>query len=97
MAGLYQYRGTQTIQAEQERQEQLKAELARARDAYKEAVRIRRQNERIEAEILRTHQRAADLAKPFPKLPDPIHGGRMGLMRATKEIQDHDRRKRQAA
>ena len=95
----YQYRGTQTIAKEQERQEQLKAELARAREAYKEAVRIRRENERLEAEILRTQQRAAEAAKPkaLANLPEPIHGGPLGLRRAAAEAAAHDRRKRQAA
>jgi hypothetical protein len=92
---VYQYRGSQTIADEQERQEQLRAELEEARNAYKEAVRIRRENERLEAEILRTRQRAADLAKPVPTMPEPVHGGPLGLRRAAKEIQDHDRRKRQ--
>lgn len=92
---MYQYRGTQTIQAEIERQEKLKAELAEERARLKEAMRIRRENERLEAEILRTQQRAADLSKPLPTMPAPIYGGPLGLRRATKEIQDYDRRKRQ--
>jgi hypothetical protein len=92
---VYQYRGSQTIAAEQERQEQLRAELEEARNAYKEAVRIRRENERLEAEILRTRQRAADLTKPIPTMPEPVYGGPLGLRRAAKEIQDHDKRKRQ--
>lgn len=91
----YKYKGSQTIQAEQERQEQLRAELEEARNAYKEAVKIRRANERIEAEILRTQQRTAELAKPVPTMPEPVYGGPLGLRRAAKEIQDHDRRKRQ--
>lgn len=94
----YEYRGTQTIASEQERQEQLKAELAKEREAYKEAVRIRKENERLEAEILRTRQRAADLTKPSPTgLPTPIHGGRAGLRRAAAEAAAHDKRKRHAA
>lgn len=94
----YQYRGSQTIAQEQERQEQLKAELEKAKEAYKEAVRIRRENERLEAEILRTQQRVADLAKPAPTgLPTPIHGGRAGLRRAAEEAAAHDRKKRTAA
>ena len=95
MAGLYQYRGTETIAAEIQRQEQLKAELASEREKLKEARRIRRENERLEAEILRTQQRAADLAKPLHQQPEPLYGGPHGLRRATREIADYDRRKRQ--
>lgn len=95
MAGLYQYRGTQTIAAEQQRQEQLKAELAEERARLKEAMRIRRENERLEAEILRTKQRAAELAKPLPTQPAPLYGGRIGLKRATEEIAAYDARKKQ--
>lgn len=96
---VYQYRGSQTIAKEQERQEQLKAELTKERERLKEAMRIRRENERLEAEILRTRQRAADLAKPRPtsNLPEPIHGGPLGLRRAVAEIAEYDKRKKQAA
>ena len=94
---VYQYRGSQTIQAEQQRQEQLKAELEEARLAYREAVRIRRANERIEAEILRTQQRTEELTKPLPTMPEPVHGGPLGLRRAVQEIAEYDRRKRVAA
>lgn len=93
----YTYRGTQTIALEQERQEQLRAELAEERERLKEAMRIRRENDRLEAEILRTQQRAADLAKPSKALPEPVHGGQMGLLRACKEVAAYERRKRQAA
>ena len=93
----YQYRGALTIQAEEERQAKLKAELAKEREQYKEAVRIRRENERLEAEILRTRQRTAELAKPDTTLPTPIHGGRAGLRRAAEESAAYDRRKREQA
>ena len=93
----YQYRGEQTIASEQDRQEQLRAELAEERAKLKEAIRIRKENERLEAEILRTQQRAADLAKPVTGLPTPIHGGPLGLRRATKEIDDYNKRNKQAA
>jgi hypothetical protein len=92
---VYQYRGTETIAKEQERQEQLKAELAKEREKLKEAMRIRRENDRLEAEILRTQQRAAELAKPVQTMPEPVHGGQLGLRRACEEIAAYDRRKRQ--
>jgi hypothetical protein len=91
---MYQYRGTQTIQAEQERQEQLKAELAAEREKLREAMRIRRENDRLEAEILRTQQRAAELAKPTTALPEPRYGGIEGLRAAAAEAAAHERRKR---
>jgi septal ring factor EnvC (AmiA/AmiB activator) len=90
----YQYRGAQTIQAEQERHEQLKAELAEERSRLKEAMRIRRENERLEQQILRTQQRAQELSKPAPTMPAPIHGGRAGLRAAAEEAAAHERRKR---
>ena len=93
----YQYRGSQTLAAERERQEQLKAELEEARNAYKEAVRVRRENERLEAQILRTQQRAAELAQPTRSLPEPIHGGRLGLRLAAEEAAQHEKRKKIAA
>jgi len=93
----YQYRGSQTIEAEQERQEHLKAELSEERGKLKEAMRIRRENERLEAQILATQQRAADLAKPVPTMPPPIHGGALGLRRATREIDDYNKRKKLTA
>ena len=96
---MYQYRGSQTLAAERERQEQLKAELAEERNRLKEAMRVRRENERLEAQILATQQRAAQLAKPPNRssLPSPIHGRRMGLKRAAQEIAEHERRKKTAA
>lgn len=93
---LYQYRGTQTIQAEQDRQEALKAELAEERAKLKEAMRIRRENERLEALILATQQRAAELAKPVQSIPEPIHGGRRGLRLAAEEAANHTRKKQAA-
>ena len=93
----YQYRGDQTIQAEQERQAQLKAELTQERAKLKEAMRIRRENERLEAQILRTQQRALELTKPFPSMPTPIHGGLSGLRRAADEIDEYYRRKKKQA
>ena len=94
---MYQYRGTQTIAAEQERQEQLRRELAEERNRLKEAMRIRRENDRLEAEILRTQQRAAELAKPSKALPEPVHGGQLGLMRACAEVAEYEARKRKQA
>jgi septal ring factor EnvC (AmiA/AmiB activator) len=94
---VYTYRGKETIEAELERQEQLKAELAAEREKLKEAMRIRKENERLEAQILRTQQRAADLAKPARTLPEPIHGGYKGLKQAVAERDNYNRRKRQAA
>ena len=94
---LYQYRGTQTLEAEQERQEQLKAELAQERAKLKESMRVRRENERLEAQILATQQRAADLAKPVATMPTPIYGGRAGLRRAAEEAAAHEKRKRMVA
>jgi septal ring factor EnvC (AmiA/AmiB activator) len=94
---VYKYRGTETIEAEQQRQEQLKAELAAEREKLKEAMRVRRENERLEAQILRTRQRAAELGKPARTLPEPIHGGYTGLRRAAQEVTDYNRRHRTAA
>ena len=91
---VYQYRGTQTIQAEQERQEQLKAELAGEREKLKDAMRIRRENDRLEAEILRTQQRTRDLAKTPTALPAPRYGGLEGLRAAAEEAAAYQRRKR---
>jgi predicted nucleic acid-binding Zn-ribbon protein len=91
---VYKYRGTETIEAEQQRQEQLKAELAAERERLKEAMRVRRENERLEAQILRTRQRTAELAQ---KLPEPLHGGYAGLRRAAQEVTDYNRRHRTAA
>jgi hypothetical protein len=93
---MYQYRGTQTLQSEQERQEQLKAELAEERAKLREAMRVRRENERLEGLILQTQQRAADLAKPVQSMPEPIHGGRRGLRLAADEAAAHTRRKQAA-
>jgi septal ring factor EnvC (AmiA/AmiB activator) len=94
---VYKYRGTETIEAEQQRQEQLKAELAAERERLKEAMRVRRENERLEAQILRTRQRAAELGKPARTLPEPVHGGYAGLKQATAERDNYNRRKRQVA
>lgn len=94
---MYQYRGSQTLAAERERQEQLKAELEEARNAYKEAVRVRRENERLEAQILATQQRTAELAQPPRSMPEPIHGGRRGLRLAAEEAAQHEKRKKIAA
>lgn len=92
----YQYRGAQTIQAEQDRQEALKAELAEERAKLREAMRIRRENERLEAQILATQQRAAELSKPVQSMPEPIHGGRRGLRLAAEEAANHTRKKQAA-
>jgi hypothetical protein len=96
---VYQYRGSQTIALEQERQEQLKAELEAEKAKLREAMRIRRENERLEAQILATQQRAAELAKPVRRigLPEPIHGGRIGLKRAAEEAAAHTRRQERKA
>jgi hypothetical protein len=90
---VYQYRGSQTIALEQERQEQLKAELEAEKAKLREAMRIRRVNERLEAAILRTQQAVRELAKVQP-LPTPIHGGRRGLELAAEEAAAHERAKR---
>ena len=94
---MYQYRGTQTLQKELERQEQLRAELEAEKEKLREALRVRRENERLEARILQTQQRAAELAKPAHSMPEPIHGGRRGLRLAAEEAAAHERRKRVAA
>jgi septal ring factor EnvC (AmiA/AmiB activator) len=94
---VYKYRGQETIEAEQQRQEQLKAELMAERERLKEAMRLRRENERLEAQILRTQQRTAELAKPARTLPEPVHGGYAGLRRAAQEVTDYNRRHRTAA
>jgi hypothetical protein len=60
-------------------------------------MRIRRENERLEAQILRTQQRAAEMAKPARTMPEPIHGGYAGLKQAAAERDNYNRRKRQAA
>jgi len=91
---MYQYRGTQTLQKERERQEQLKAELEREKAKLREAMRVRRENERLEAQIIATQQRAAELAKPVNAMPEPIHGGKRGLRLAAEEAAAHERRKR---
>lgn len=92
---MYQYRGTQTLKKELERQDQLKAELEREKERLREAMRVRRANERLEAQILATQQRAAELAKPVNAMPAPIHGGRRGLRLAAEEAAAHERRKKQ--
>jgi hypothetical protein len=93
---VYKYRGAETIEAEQQRQEQLKAELATERERLKEAMRVRRENERLEAQILRTRQRTQNLTKQA-QLPEPVHGGYAGLRRAAQEVTDYNRRQRTAA
>ena len=93
MAG-YKYGGTETIEQELRRQEQLRADLETARAEYKEAQRVRRENERIQAEIERMKQRTAELASPLPTLPEPIHGGPLGLRRAAAELDAWNRRQR---
>lgn len=94
---MYKYRGTQTLQVELERQEQLKAELEAEKEKLREAIRVRRENDRLEARILETQQRAAELAKPVSAMPEPIHGGRRGLRLAAEEAAAHERRKKIAA
>jgi len=91
----YQYGGKDTIEAAQARQAELQAELQAARETYKAAQKLARENERIQAQILRTQQRAQALATPLPKQPEPIHGGPLGLKRATNEIAQWHRQRRQ--
>lgn len=92
----YTYRGTQTIEAERARQDELKAELEAEKAKLREAMRIRRENERLEAQILQTQQRVRELATVQP-LPVPIHGGRRGLQLAAEEAAAHERAKRKQA
>ena len=93
----YKYSGTQTVEAEAARKEQLRQELKQARETYQAAQKLRRENERLEAEILRTRQRTTELAKPLPTMPEPIHGGPLGLKRATQEIEAWNKRQKAAA
>lgn len=101
MAG-YAYHGTDTIQAARERKQRLEAELKQTRQDYKEAQRIQRENQRIEQRIIETQNRTAQLIeqpyRPSSKpLPEPRYGGHQGLLAATAEAAEHDRRKRTAA
>lgn len=89
---VYQYRGTQTIASELERQEQLKAELEAEKAKLREAMTVRKENERLEAEIARTQHRFAELSKRSRLLPPPVYGGRAGLEAATREIEAYDAR-----
>lgn len=103
MAG-YQYRGTETIQAALERQQRLQNELDEARRQHKEALRIQRENQRIEQRIIETQNRTAAIIekphqtlRPLRQLPEPRYGGHQGLQAAAAEAAEHDRRKKQAA
>lgn len=90
----YQYNGPETIAAEQARQQKLQAELRQARQAYQTALKLDRENQRIEAEIHRIKQRTAELAKPLPHMPEPVHGGRHGLKRAAQEVAQWEAKQR---
>lgn len=99
----YAYHGTETIEAAEQRREQLKAELAAAREAYKAAQKLARENQRIEQQILRTEQQTRQLTpKPVApvatvkQLPPPRYGGPGGLLAATREAATWGRKKRAA-
>jgi uncharacterized protein (DUF3084 family) len=93
----YQYGGKDTIEAAEQRRQQLQTELEQARQNYRAAQKIARENERIQAQILRTQQRTQQLTNPGPQLPPPIHGGRQGLKEAANEIDAYNKRLRAAA
>ena len=86
----YQYRGTETLAAAERRRQQLQAELHEARQAYKAAQKLARENQRIEEQILRTQQRTVQLTTPATQLPPPRYGGPEGLLAAAREAQGHD-------
>jgi len=97
MAG-YQYRGTDSIRAAQERKQRLQAELDQARQAHKEAQRLNRENQRIEQQIIETQNRTAQLIEtPVRRrrepLPEPRYGGPQGLLAAVAEIKEYNERK----
>lgn len=97
MAG-YQYNGTATIQAAQERKQRLQQELDQARQAHKEAQRLNRENQRIEQRIIDTQNRTAQLIETPTRqrhepLPEPRYGGPQGLLAATAEAAEYQRKK----
>ncbi|MFI2563039.1 hypothetical protein [Paenarthrobacter sp. NPDC018779] len=103
MAG-YQYHGTETLQAALERKQRLQNELDEARQLHKEALRIQKENQRIEHQIIQTQNRTAALIekphqtlRPIQALPEPRYGGHQGLLAAAAEASDYDRRRRIAA
>jgi hypothetical protein len=63
--------------------------LQQIRDAEMELARIEHKRRVVKDQI-------KDATSPArEKLPPPIHGGRKGLLEATKESMDYDKRRRQ--
>jgi uncharacterized protein (DUF3084 family) len=92
----YQYGGKDTLEAAEQRRQQLQTELDQARQNYRAAQKLARENERIQAQILRTQQRTQQLTNPGPQLPPPIHGGRQGLREAANEAAQWERKRKAA-
>ena len=100
MAGLYQYRGVESVRAELERLDKAKEA---ARQELKERrtllMNLRREQKRLEelrADIATVDKEVRHLTAIPAPLPPPIHGGPAGLRAATQEIASYNRRNKAA-
>lgn len=96
----YRYGGKETIQAELKRLALEKAQTRRQnterRSMLQQLRRERARLEELEAEANHFDQEIAHLTATVHKLPPPMYGGEVGLLRAAAEAAAHDRKKRAA-
>lgn len=100
MAGLYQYRGTESVRAELERldkaKEAARQELKERRTLLMNLRREQKRLEELQADIATVDKEVRHLTAVPVELGPPVYGGLRGLEAAAAEVAEYNRRNKAA-